>query len=150
MESPLLDLNVRYQYMKMWKRIPINIFLTAFLAALSYVTLVAIKSRGIGFGEPFLGGFIIQVLFHAAFTLAVLAVIVLPIFVFVSKLLSNTFVAKGIVSSLLFVLITLLYSFILNEFWLGAIVPGIVSVVSFHLIEHLTTKSIEREKRAPY
>lgn len=127
--------------MKIWLRIPINVFSTAFFAALSYVTLIAILNQGVGFGEPFLGGFVLQVLFHAAFTLVALTLFVVPVFVIMPKLISNILLTRVAKYSLLFAVLLFLYSYILNEFWLGALVPSIVGVVAFYLFEYLTTKS---------
>jgi hypothetical protein len=126
--------------MKIWLRLPANIFITALLSGLSYVLLVSILNKWIGLGEPLWKGFLLQVLLHAVYTIIVLSVLVAPLFIILQKITSNELIANVITYTFMFSVLMLLYTFMLSVrgYWSGILLPSVIGVVVFYLIEYLT------------
>lgn len=129
--------------MRIWQRLPLNILATALLSGFSYVLLIAILNKGIGLGEPMWRGFLLQVLIHAVYTLIVLTVLVAPLYILLSRMVSSILIARIITYASVFLILVLLYGFVmsLSGFWFGILLPSVVSVVVFYLIEKLTGTS---------
>lgn len=129
--------------MKIWQHLPINILATALLSGFSYVLLIAILNKGIGLGEPMWRGFLLQVLLHAVYTFIVLTVLVAPLYILLVNMVSSILIARVITYTFIFLVLVLLYIFILSlrGYWAGILLPGIIGVVVFYLIENLTSTS---------
>jgi len=129
--------------MKKWIKAPINLTITAFLAALSYVTLVSSLNKGIGLGEPMWLGFLNQVVFHFIFIFIALIILIGPLYFILDKFMGKTLTSLIIGNVSIFSSIFVLFVFVVSVdgYWLGIFVPCIVGVVSFSIIEHLTRHS---------
>ena len=127
--------------MKRWRRIPLNIISTAFLSMLAYVGVIAILNNGIGLGEPMWKGFLIQVLFHSQFSLIVLVIVVIPLFVLMLKFIENKSSVMKLLALSVFSSITGLCILFQGEFWWDLLVPGVVAAIVFVTIEYYTSRS---------
>ncbi len=127
--------------MKSWKTIIVNILITAFFSMFAYVGLLSILNNGVELGEPMWKGFIIQVLFHSQFSLAVFTVVILPIYILLKKTIDNKVTIMALLSLSVFLSLIVLQYLYQGEFWLGSLVPSILGTIMFITIEYLTSTS---------
>lgn len=127
--------------MNRWQSLSFNIFSTAFLSMLTYIGYIAIINNGVELGEPMWKGFVIQVLFHSIFSLMLLVIIILPLFLLTIKLIKNKTISYAVASFVIFLSFMWLYYALQGEFWWGSLIPSIVGTIVFITIEYLTSAS---------
>lgn len=121
--------------MKLWQRLPVNILLTAILSMFCYVGLIAILNEGKGLGDPIWKGFLLQVGFHSIFGLAVLALLVGPIYILLNRFIDSRQMVMLFTFFMTFTSLMFLYFQMQAGFWPGSLVPSILGAGVFIAIE---------------
>ena len=138
--------------MKMGIILTINITATAIVAASSYVLLIAILNNWIAFGAPTWKGFLLQVYIHFIFSVVPLLIVIVPTWVILIKIRANERLKNTILYASIFLILFVIYGFNLSVdgFWLGIFMPCFMGIISFSVINYLTSCSKGTTNRSFY